>query len=135
MSRVTGRLAPIGALDRLRLFAYGLFATALLVGAAALATGQAGTSQAPRAAGAAVGASAHLGASLHDSVLQPVTAVVSHGTNSPRPSPNTDVGLVTVAAVVASGVFVATRRPDRPGDVAPERLPQRRAPPRSLSLR
>jgi hypothetical protein len=135
VSRAHGRPAPIGALGRLRLLTRGLFATALLAGMAALATSYAGTTQGPRAAVTAAGVSGHFGATVHDTVLLPVTALVSHGTNSQRSSVDGDLGLVTVTTLVAIGLFVATRRADSPDDVAAERLPQRRAPPSCLSPR
>jgi hypothetical protein len=135
VSRANGRPAPTGALGRLRLLTCGLFATALLAGVAALATSHAGTTQGPRAAVTAAGASDHFGATLHDAVLLPVMAPVSHGTNGQRSSVDGDLRLVTVTALVAIGLFVATRRADSPDDVATEHLPQRRAPPSSLSPR
>jgi len=135
VSSAKGRSAPVGALDRLRILTRGLIATALLAAVAALASSQAGTLEAPRSQTAALAASTQVGASFHDTLLVPVIAVASHGTNSQRSAPNSDVGVVAVTALITFGIFVTVRRAGRPHDVVPELLPQRRAPPRGLSLR
>lgn len=135
VSRTHGRRAPVGAIGRLRLFTCGLFATGLLVGVTTLASGDGGPRVPVRAAASPVDAGAHGGGPVLDAVRVPVTALASHGIKSPRTLPYGDAGLVAVTALVALGMFVAARRTDRPGNVAPEHLPGRRAPPHNPSPR
>jgi len=135
VSRATGRTAPAGARGLLHVLAPALLATGLLLASAVLANSRTDTAEASAGGAAAVvGGGTDVMASFHDTVVQPVAAVMNHAISTYRSSPAADAGLFAFTAPVAAAIAMA-RGVLRSADPAPDRLPQRRAPPNRLPLR